>query len=421
MSVTPLHDLDGQLVGVFALHTDLTEAYENQANVAALNDQIYHSASEASDISLRQGDAFEGLFTQLENTAHMAEEQKRASAEAALSIRQANSTVVDMAHNAEQTRESMRNAESRAAEGADLVEQTLLRIANMAEQTEKVADCMRMLDTHASNIGSILNLIKDVADQTNLLALNAAIEAARAGEAGRGFAVVADEVRKLAEKTMQATGEVATAVNAIQNGVQDSVKATNEAVHLAQDSTSLARHSSDSLRTIRDMTHTAAQEMDGMTTATQHQLQSSAQLLQIVEHISEQSQVTSSSMEESSSYGQRLRTMSTDLKTIIESMRSERRKTPRLVPSPPCSAAVTNEQGQQSTAEIVELSQRGMRLHCRNAHTYAQGESVEINVSTSPLKNVIQHLTARICWINGDAVGLEFAKALNADLSRLVA
>ena len=130
---------------------------------------------------------------------------------------------------------------------------------------------MGELGKQAQGIGQIITVIEDIADQTNLLALNAAIEAARAGEAGRGFAVVADEVRKLAEKTMSATREVVDFVGAIQDCAQKNVVATDSAVKLVEESTGLAGQSGEALHAIVGMVQRTADQVRAIATASEEQ------------------------------------------------------------------------------------------------------------------------------------------------------
>ena len=135
------------------------------------------------------------------------------------------------------------NTLSKAKIGSEVMEDSLGAIALVEEITHRLRENMDKLGEKADAIGMVMNLISDIADQTNLLALNAAIEAARAGEAGRGFAVVADEVRKLAEKTMKATGDVGGSIGAIQSEITRSVNNMGDAVDAVGKSTSLVKES----------------------------------------------------------------------------------------------------------------------------------------------------------------------------------
>jgi methyl-accepting chemotaxis protein len=139
------------------------------------------------------------------------------------------------------------------------------------EQSQALAATMGELDDRAKGIGTIMGVISDIADQTNLLALNAAIEAARAGEAGRGFAVVADEVRKLAEKTMAATKDVGTAVTGIQRGADETAGRMNQAASRVADATGLAERSGTALARIVELVAGAGDQVQAIAAAAEQQ------------------------------------------------------------------------------------------------------------------------------------------------------
>ncbi|MCH5276451.1 MAG: HAMP domain-containing protein [Desulfovibrionaceae bacterium] len=315
MDVSPLWDLDGTLIGCFTVHQDLTD-------ITAINERIQMSVREAGEISLRQAQAFGDLSGQLERTEAMAEAQDQSSGSAAETIRAMVDAMRDMASKARQSQRNTEEAQREADQGADVVRRTIDCIGLVVQQTGRVADDVKLLGEHAESIGRILDLIRDVADQTNLLALNAAIEAARAGEAGRGFAVVADEVRKLAEKTMTATAEVASAVKSIQEGVAASGIASSDAVKLTRQATELADASGSSLAHILDMCRQAADDVALVAQSTAEQAETGGHILEVMENISAHAHDTTANMRESGRHVVTLSELADNLKRIIDSMRS---------------------------------------------------------------------------------------------------
>ena len=153
-----------------------------------------------------------------------------------------------------------------------------------------------MLDQHTHNINQIMGVISDIADQTNLLALNAAIEAARAGEAGRGFAVVADEVRKLAEKTMASTTDVDNAIRAIQDSARKSIAAVEETVTQIEQATNFANQSGTALQRIVSDTEGAALQVSAIATASEEQSAASEQINRSIDQVSAMSAQTVNAM-----------------------------------------------------------------------------------------------------------------------------
>jgi len=166
----------------------------------------------------------QALSSVTERTQHGVNSQKAETDQVATAMNQMAATVHDVARNAEEAASSAEQADGKVASGQDVVRQTLGRIEQLAEAVRAATQSIEQLGRESQSIGSVLDVIKNVAEQTNLLALNAAIEAARAGEQGRGFAVVADEVRALARRTQQSTAEIETLIAALQSGASTSVQ-----------------------------------------------------------------------------------------------------------------------------------------------------------------------------------------------------
>jgi methyl-accepting chemotaxis protein len=151
------------------------------------------------------------------------ERQRADTDQVATAINQMSATIQEVASNAAKAEHTAAEADERATQGRDVVSENTVAIETFAEEVDHAAQVIHKLEQESEGIGAILDVIRGIADQTNLLALNAAIEAARAGEQGRGFAVVADEVRSLAQKTQQSTEEIQKLIEQLQAGAGDAV------------------------------------------------------------------------------------------------------------------------------------------------------------------------------------------------------
>ncbi|WP_425438512.1 methyl-accepting chemotaxis protein [Pseudomonas kuykendallii] len=194
--------------------------------------------------------AAEELSAVTEQTAAGVNTQKIETDQVATAMHEMSATVQEVARNAEQASLAASQADGEAREGDRVVIEAIAQIERLAQEVVRSSDAMGVLQTESDKIGSVVDVIKAVAEQTNLLALNAAIEAARAGEAGRGFAVVADEVRALAKRTQHSTEEIEVLVAGLQQGTQQVATIMQGSRAVTDTSVELSRKAGSALENI---------------------------------------------------------------------------------------------------------------------------------------------------------------------------
>ena len=201
--------------------------------------------------------AADELSAVTEQTRAGVNSQRVETEQVASAIHEMAATVQEVARNAEQASAAAQQADQQARQGDQVVQDAVSQIDRLATEVDRSAQAMELLRQESEKIGSVLDVIKSVAEQTNLLALNAAIEAARAGEAGRGFAVVADEVRGLAQRTQSSTAEIEGLIAGLQRGAQEAVTRMDDSRRLTGSSVELTRRAGEALaviaRTVADI------------------------------------------------------------------------------------------------------------------------------------------------------------------------
>ena len=274
-----LKDRNGNTVGHVEIGEDITARI-------ALEKKAEESAHKARMDTVNQ---LEGVVETLQHAANTLDRslndvrEKSGTvadrmAETATAMDEMNSTVLEVAHNADGAAEAATSVQGHAQEGTGIVLRTIQNMQEVQEKASGLKGEMSTLDKQARDIGAVLTLIRDIADQTNLLALNAAIEAARAGDAGRGFAVVADEVRKLAEKTMSATSEVEKAIAAIQEGTDKSSTTVDLTVSSIEEVGRMAQDSGHSLELISNLAGDSSSRVSAIATAATQQSAASEEI-----------------------------------------------------------------------------------------------------------------------------------------------
>ena len=289
----------------------------------ATREGMLTAAGRLEGVVSRISTATSDLAMRSEEIRQGTENQMTRISETATAMEEMNATVLEVARNASEAAEQTEKSREKALQGSSVVSETVKSMNALQTITTNLKDNMHNLGEQSVAIGQVMNVINDIADQTNLLALNAAIEAARAGEAGRGFAVVADEVRKLAEKTMGATKEVGESIKSIQNLAKANVTGMDEAVDAINGATELSNQSGQVLYEIVSMAQEAAMQVQSIATAAEQQSAASEQITSSVDEINRIANENAQRVAESDNDIQQLAGEASELSSLVDSLKDD--------------------------------------------------------------------------------------------------
>jgi methyl-accepting chemotaxis protein len=257
------------------------------------------------------------ISSSTEQMAAGAQEQSAQATEVAGAVEQMTKTIYETTKNTGQATEASKNSGKVAKEGGHVVEETIHGMNRIAEVVKKSAETVQALGKSSDQIGEIVQVIDDIADQTNLLALNAAIEAARAGEQGRGFAVVADEVRKLAERTTKATKEIATMIKQIQKDTSGAVESMEEGTKEVEVGKQLAEKAGTSLQEIIHGAEKVVDIVSQVAAASEEQSSAAEQISKNIESISSVTTQSASGIQQIAHASEDLNRLTLNLQELI--------------------------------------------------------------------------------------------------------
>ena len=282
-----------------------------------MNSSLREMVQQISGSTSQLGAASEELSAITEQTSHSIYEQQSQTEQVAAAMNEMSATVQEVSKNISGTAHAAEQASVETAEGRKRVEEAVQAIQKLAGQIESATEVIHQLEQDSENINTVLDVIKGVAEQTNLLALNAAIEAARAGEQGRGFAVVADEVRTLAGRTQESTEEINQVIEKLQNGSRRAVEVMNRSSDEAQSVVRQASLAGESLSAISAGVERINDMSTQIASAAEQQNATAEEINRNIASISTMSAETSTGAQQTASASGDLARLGTELQQLV--------------------------------------------------------------------------------------------------------
>ena len=286
-----------------------------------MNRNLLTTVRHVHDSAVQISSSSEQLLATTQQANHNIFEQQSQTEMVASAMNEMSATTQEVARHITGTSQAANEANTETTEGRNIVDGAIEAIQQLAEQIENTANVIHQLEEDSKNIGKVLDVIKGIAEQTNLLALNAAIEAARAGEQGRGFAVVADEVRTLAGRTQESTAEINQVIEKLQLGSQKAVDVMNKSCEDAQSVVEQATQAGTSLSVISTAVERINDMSSQIASAAEQQNSTAEEINRNITNISELGQETTSGAQETTVAAEGLNQLANELKGLVEKFR----------------------------------------------------------------------------------------------------
>ena len=374
------------------------QAAQATQQVAATSSQVAHGTAEQTRSATQVGAQIEQMAHAIDGIAQGAHEQSRGIERVSATAGQMSTAVMRVASSAQASAQTSEQAARTAQAGANTIRDTVEAIGVIRQTVAQAGQKVEQMQQHSAQIGTIVETIDDIAEQTNLLALNAAIEAARAGEQGRGFAVVADEVRKLAERSGKATKEIAQLIQSVQDGTTEMVSAMDNSLRQVESGSVLSEQAGQALQEILIAVKQTSDQVSQIASAVDEMSAANEELLSGVDAVSAVVEETTASTEELAASSAEIQSAAENVAAVSE----ENAASVEEVSATAEEVAAQVEEMAASAQSLAAVANELMAASARFRLTQSEVEHPSLMESTNPKPVTQAKVSTEPVQVNGN-------------------